>query len=163
MTAGRCVGGQSGGTGVQAVPVEHVCQMEMEIILTIRFGGYIRGATKHKHTIANEPHTIALLQSDAAQAARRIVVAVLQPLQIRLDDAFRMAGDHAMLAHVDAMLEAELIGHLPFGALAEPHYFRGFGRGRPYSMEAAAWKNVFVIDDTYLSIVEYPASSTRKI
>lgn len=32
-----------------------------------------------------------------------------------------MTGHHAMFANIHAMLEAELIGHLPLGAFAESH------------------------------------------
>ena len=32
-----------------------------------------------------------------------------------------MVLDHAVLADIDPVLEAELVGHLPLGTLAQPH------------------------------------------
>jgi hypothetical protein len=34
-----------------------------------------------------------------------------------------VAVDHAMLADIDSVFKAELVGHLPFGTLAQAHDF----------------------------------------
>ena len=51
----------------------------------------------------------------------RRVVAILEPLKVALDRTSGVAGDHAVLAHIDPVLETKLVGHLPLGTLAQPH------------------------------------------
>lgn len=72
-------------------------------------------------TVANEPDADLTGELGAAEAAVRAVVRVLQPKEVGLDDALWVLLHHAVLAHVDAVLEAELVGHLALGALAQAH------------------------------------------
>lgn len=96
----RCILGQLGSTFIEAGPVEEI--------------------------IADKAGRLPSGQGCVAQAAIGVVVAILEPLQIRLYDALGVIGYQAVLADVDPVLEAEQVGHLPLGALAKPH-------GRPPS------------------------------
>lgn len=82
VTPRCCVGRQSGLAGVQAVPMKDICNIALIANVWIEIYSMIL-------TVADQTHTIALLQSGAAQGAVGDVVAVPQPLQIRLDDALK--------------------------------------------------------------------------
>jgi len=96
-------------------------------------------------TVADEAHAIALLQCGAAQSAVGDVVAVPQPLQIRLHNALKKSGygvfqasikledrnpylwmrlNHTVFANIDSMLKAKLVGHQALGALAQTHFLK---------------------------------------
>lgn len=72
-------------------------------------------------TITDEAGRLPGGQGYVAQAAIGVVVAILEPLQIGLDDALGMIGYQTVLADVDSVFEAEQVGHFPLGALAKPH------------------------------------------
>jgi len=74
-----------------------------------------------KQVIAHQPHAVLTGQRSCAEPTVRGVVTVLQPLEVGLDHARRVRGYHAVLAHVHAVLKAELVGHLALGALTETH------------------------------------------
>ena len=56
-----------------------------------------------------------------AEEAVRVVVRVLEPLEVALYWASGVAGHHAVLTHIDSVLETKLVSHLPLGTLAETH------------------------------------------
>lgn len=71
--------------------------------------------------IANKAGCLPAGQGCAAQAAIGVVVTILEPLQVGLDDALGVIGYKAVLADVDSVFEAEQVSHLPLGALAKSH------------------------------------------
>ena len=50
-----------------------------------------------------------------------VIVAVLKPLKIRLDNTGRVTRDHAVLAHINSVLETKLICHFSLGTFAQTH------------------------------------------
>jgi len=74
-----------------------------------------------EQVVAHQPDTVLTGQRTCAEPTVWGVVAVLQPLKVGLDHARGVRRHHAVLAHVHAMLKAELVGHLALGALAETH------------------------------------------
>ncbi len=112
-------------------------------------------------TVADEPDADFLGQVPGAELAARSVVAVLEPEQVALNHALEREYDdevdamrigsvrgqgadlrvllhHAVLTHIDPVLKAELVGHLPLRTLAETHPRRGFFvfKSRPRAREA---------------------------
>ena len=56
-----------------------------------------------------------------AKEAVGVVVGILEPLEVALDGASGVAGDHAVLTNIDSMFKTKLVSNLPLGTLAETH------------------------------------------
>lgn len=78
-------------------------------------------AAEVEHVVAQQPYAVPVAELALAQFTDRVVITVLQPLQVGLNYAFGVVLKHAMLAYVHSVFETELVGDLLLRTLTQTH------------------------------------------